>query len=117
MTIERRRVPRIEVRRRVHVEVEGFKGHLTLLNVSPGGFGVSTNELLAGNEDKVVRFAARDGRWVLTLAARVAHVGVHNDQESGADTYFAGLAFVDAGTPAVSRVVDELLERVAGVLV
>jgi hypothetical protein len=117
MTIERRKGPRIEVRRRVQVEVEGFKGHLTLLNVSPGGFGVSTTELLGGTEDKVVRFAARDGRWVLTLSARVAHIGVHKDQETGADTYFAGLAFVDAGTPAVSRIVDELLERVAGALV
>jgi len=117
MTIERRQSARIQVRRRVRIEIEGFDGEITLLDISPGGFGISTSELLAGDARKVVRFVAQDGKWVLTIAARVAHMSLRADEHNRTPLYVAGLAFVDLHTPAVARVIDELLERVAGVLV
>src|SRR6187402_2597691 len=101
MPMERRRDPRIPVRRRVRIEIEGFEGAITLLDISPGGFGISTSELLSGDARKVVRFAAQDGRWVLTIPAQVAHMRLCENPETGGPMYLAGLAFTDVHTPAV----------------
>jgi hypothetical protein len=117
MATERRRDPRIPVRRRVRIEIEDFEGEITLLDISPGGFGISTSELVSGDARKVVRFLAQDGRWVLTLAAKVVHMRLCEDKEKGGPLYLVGLAFTDLQEPAVNRVVDQLLERIAGVLV
>jgi hypothetical protein len=114
---ERRRDPRIPVRRRLRIEIDDFDGEITLLDISPGGFGISTSELLVGDARKVVRFIAHDGRWALTIPAKVRHMRLCEDKKTGGPMYLAGLEFMDLHTPAVSRIVDELLERVAGALV
>ena len=117
MATERRTNPRIDVRRRVRVEVEGFTGQVTLVNVSPGGFGVASTEPIGGDDPKTVCFAAQDGHWVISVPARIAYSRPHTDERTGANVHLAGFSFANLHTPAVSRVVDQLLERIAGVLV
>jgi hypothetical protein len=110
---ERRLGPRIEVHGTATVELDGFRGQLTLLNVSPGGFGIATTALVSGNCPLEFTFSGSDGRWTMTFAARLAYIRVDLTSSDNRDVYLAGFTFVDVHDPDVASRVEELMEKVA----
>jgi hypothetical protein len=112
---ERRGGPRIDVHGRVTAEFPGFNGRITLMNVSPGGFGIATTHILPSDDALEFGFSATDGAWAMTFKARLAYIRIQPGTKNGDAVYLAGLAFVDADAPHVRARIDDLLEKVAGV--
>jgi hypothetical protein len=112
---ERRGGPRIDVNGRATVGFPGFKGHITLMNVSPGGFGITTTHILPSDDALEFGFSAADGSWAMTFKARLAYIRIQPGSKNGDAVYLAGLAFVEADAPQVRTRIDDLLEKIAGV--
>jgi hypothetical protein len=111
---ERRLGPRIDVHGRVIVELDSFPGQLTLLNISPGGFGLTTTDLISAELPLDFRFGTTDNRWTMTFAARLAHIRPEY-REGVRDAYVAGFSFIGAEKPDVAARVEKLMELVAAV--
>lgn len=111
---ERRLGPRIDVRGRVIVELDSFPGQLTLLNISPGGFGLATTDLISAELPLDFRFGTTDNRWTMTFAASLAHIRPEY-REDVRVAYLAGFSFIDAERPDVAERIGQLMERVAAV--
>ena len=111
---ERRMGPRIDVRGRVIVELDSFPGQLTLFDISAGGFGLATTDLISAELPLEFHFGTTDHRWSMTFTARLAHI--RPEYRDGVRVaYLAGFSFIDAERPDVAERIEQLMELVAAV--
>ena len=109
---ERRSGPRVDVRGRVIIELDSFPGQLTLLNISPGGFGLATTDLISAELPLDFRFGTTDNRWSMTFTARLAPIRPEY-REGVRVAYLAGFSFIDAERADVAERIETLVELVA----
>jgi hypothetical protein len=110
---ERRRAPRASPRGALYGQISALGTGISIRNLSFGGFAADLPTPLAPGEQFEVEFLPV-GAEAVKLTARVAYYReVHNAE--GAAEYVTGFAFVHA-EPGSRRRVNELIDRVAGIL-
>ena len=103
---ERRRSPRLEVLAEIHGHVIALDVHITLLNISQGGFLMQAPVNFPVGAIHDFRFTARH-REPVVLPARIVHAV--RATAGGTASYVMGLEFVDRGTAAREQAIEGLI--------
>jgi hypothetical protein len=110
---ERRAAPRVRVREGVKVEIVGRGCVVTLTNVGPGGFAISTDENLASIPRRQFRFTAANEPWSLILNGQMAYCLLRPRSKSlGLGQYVTGFTFSDVEFSEIQKSIAEMLGKV-----
>ena len=113
---ERRQSPRIEILGQLDGLLMTVDTPVRVLDVSAGGFGAETTQLLEPGGIHECRFELRPGVAVI-LQARVMHCRPKKGRRAAAAVrYLAGFQFLDSPTPEAEAGRAQLMERVAATL-
>jgi hypothetical protein len=115
MSRERRRYERIPVTGQLRVELIGYDWSLTLVNVSVGGFGVTSEARLPAAGRLEFRFSTADGEWSTVLLARASYFLPEPTHDGPTPVYRIGFAFEHAYKLEVRREIEALMARVDAV--
>jgi hypothetical protein len=111
---ERRGQPRSRVREGVKVEIVGRGCSISLTNVGPGGFAITSDENLASVSRRQFRFSAPNEPWSIVISAQMAYCLLRpRTKGPGFGQYVTGFMFSDVTTPEVQGRVAEFLGLVA----
>ena len=113
---DRRQTPRIKVNGRLSAEEVGSNRKVQVVDVSLGGFMVSSSEPFGIGLEFEFRFKARDDGWTTVLRARVAYSHRRLTPLGQPSQFASGFAFVNVGDPSVDYSIHGLLSRLTGVL-
>jgi hypothetical protein len=109
----RRRFPRIDVSDgRIIVMEVGATYELRLMDISAGGFMVSSPIPYPLNATRDFVFLGRGGKWRTPLQARVVYSHARQAGFFDWPEYFSGFSFVTLDSPHVQSRIDDVIARV-----
>lgn len=108
---EHRRSIRVVVTNLVDVQCLGATLPLHLLNVSVGGFSVSSSTAVQVGVILSFRFSMSSGDWSAVLKGQSAYSRLHRPSSAEGPRYVSGFMFVEPESPPVQQRILELMDR------
>ena len=109
-----RGAPRLEVDGYLVIEDIHGRRKVHLVDISFGGFLVSSDAPYPVGHTQDFLFATPDGQWTVPLRARAVHSYQRN--ASGTPEYVSGFTFVNADADSVQSRIQDVVDRVMGAL-
>ena len=113
---ERRRTIRVVVTSPINVQSPVAQVTMSLLNVSAGGFAVSSSAPLPVGVVMTFRFTSNPGTWSTLLTAKGAYSRPHHTTPDGHVEYLSGFSFLNPETPGTLERILALMDHATSVV-